>query len=143
MLINILGYIGYSLLSICALFLILIIRKRIYVQFYLTFSALLLMLSVILIYVTGINKIYSWGALLISYLALYIPIVFIKIRLSFLNSIITFIANIYKEIILIGISQEERQAKIQNEQERTKEYWEQIARETQEKYSQKHNIANE
>ena len=86
MLLNIIGYIGLGFLGIIALMMILIIRKRVYVQFYLSFVSLILTASFIYMICCKANYLYSWLALFCAYASSWIIALFACLRLGFINS---------------------------------------------------------
>ena len=131
---KILGYIGFSILVFISVFLARYIRKRVYVQFYLTFSAFVSLLCSVCIYLCHLNKLYSFVALLLAYLSSFLPTIFIRLKLNFLNLIIRFIADVYREILLIGLSEEELQSRIKAEQERIFPDMEELQKNAIEKY---------
>ena len=106
MLLNIIGHFGLCILGIYAIFLIYIIRKRVYVQFYLSFMSLIAIASFIYIILNHINHIYCWLALAMTYASLLAVTIFERFGLRFINSIIRFIADIYREIVLFGLSED-------------------------------------
>ena len=134
MLLNILGYIGLCILGIYSFFLIYIIRKRVYVQFYLSFMSLIAITSFIYIICNHINYLYSWIALIVVNVSLLAVTLFQKLKLHFINTIIRFIADIYREIILIGISKDELHTRIAQEKERIEPYLKEIKRDIEDRY---------
>ncbi len=137
MILEILGWIAYVILILLTVSVVRIIRQRVYVQFYLSFASLILLVSTIIIPYFNINKLYSICAIIIAVFSLYLPTIFIILKLNFLNSIIRFISDIYREIILFGLSNDEMQTRINAEQERISSYWDEIAEETAKKYKEK------
>lgn len=137
MLLNIIGHFGLCILGIYAIFLIYIIRKRVYVQFYLSFMSLIAIASFIYIILNHINHIYCWLALVMTYASLLAVTIFERFGLRFINSIIRFIADIYREIVLFGLSEDERQKRIANEKKRIEPYLNEIMSDIKDKYKSK------
>lgn len=131
---KILGYCSFLILIFVSIFLARVIRKRVYVQFYFTFSAFVSLFCTACIYLYHLNKLYSFVGLLLTYLSLFLPTIFIKLKLNFLNLIIRFIADIYREILLIGLPEEELKNRIEKEQKRIFPYMEELEENAIKKY---------
>ena len=100
---QILGYIGYTILIFFALTWTLGIRVKLEVGLHTIMGALFYMIAAILLGVLGINKLHSWWLLPSGFIFVMICTFILSTRIPLLYSLVKILGSIYAWIIRIGI----------------------------------------